>query len=155
MTAGISAGPADYWRPSATARNKVAVVRADSSGPASYVQRQIFERLSQQLPGRAVWQETRVNDFPVDILIDGRVCIEVDGPDHFVDWLVASPDQKGQTLVRQRRTKDLFIDHMLRQYGFQVVRIADVQDPAGLDERIRQLMMALDPSVPASCSEPG
>ena len=146
---------ADYWQPSATARGSVSVVRTESSAPLSCMHSPVFERLSQQLPGRAVWQEARVNDFPVDILIDGRVCIEVDGPDHFVDWLVASPGTPGRVLVRRRRTRDLFIDHMLRQYGFQVVRIADVQDPAGLNERVRQVVMALDASAPASCSEPG
>ena len=93
-------------------------------------------------------REVRINHFPVDILIDERLCVEVDGPDHFfevpVDRPVDRPGEPRAVFVQQRRTKDLFIDHMLRRYGYRVVRIADAEDPASLDKLVGQVRSALD-----------
>ena len=91
------------------------------------------------LPGHELALEARINGFPVDILIDDRVCVEVDGPDHFVDQSVEVPELPGRVSVKARRTKDLFIDHMLCQYGYLVFRIVDEQDPAQFDALIRQV----------------
>ena len=77
-------------------------------------------------------------------MIDGRICIEVDGPWHFVQALAEGRDAGGDTLVRKRRTKDLFIDHMLRQYGYQVLRIGCRPERMVLDERVVQVRALLD-----------
>ena len=140
---------ADYWAPPA-ARGQPTPAEPAAVTPATpYWQGQVFERFRKELPGHDVRQEVRVNHFPVDIMIDGRVCIEVDGPGHFVELLAHSGGRSG-VVVRQRRTKDLFIDHMLGQYGYRVVRIevARIRDPVMLEEQVRQLVRALDSPLP-------
>ena len=135
----------DYWQPSASARRAVPVAPPDGASAVSYTQSDVFERLRQDLAGHDVCQEILVNQFPVDILIDGRVCVEVDGPEHFIDVPVPVPEagQAGTVFTRERRTKDLFIDHMLRQYGYRVFRIANAQYSARLDELVQQVAAAL------------
>ena len=48
-----------------------------------------------------------------------------------------------RALVRQRRTKDLLIDHMLRQYGYRVFRIGVAEDAARLDVLVGQVLATL------------
>ena len=143
---------ADYWQPSAAARRGVPVTRGDvpvtwwdapSTGPGS--QALVYARLRQELPGHDICQQARINHCPVDILIDGRVCLLVEGPDHCVEQWTQTREQATGTLVRQRRTRDLFIDHMLRQYGYLVFRIDPdlARDPAGPDALVRQVRAAL------------
>lgn len=45
--------------------------------------------------------------------------------------------------VSRRRTRDLFVDHMLQQHGYRVLRIDDVQDAAGRQALVARIRSAL------------
>ena len=141
----------DYWQLSAPVSRGGAAAPAARQPAVSYWQGQVFERLRKELPDHDVRQEVPVNRFPVDILIDGRICVEVDGPEHFVGMLLATgtgtDTGTGWLFTQQRRTKDRFIDHMLRRYGYEVFRIAAAQDPARCDALVAQVRAALDSPV--------
>ena len=145
----------DYWSLPGTANRPVPVALVEGTPAIPYRQAQVFERFRQEMPGHDVRQEARVNQFPVDIMIDGCICVEVDGPAHFAEMLVDRRGQTGRTLVRQRRTKDFFIDHMLRQYGYRVFRIDMAQSADRVDALIRQVQRALDSPLPEAGSGPG
>ena len=133
----------DYWA-SFTGEKRTPVVMESTGCPeVSALQGGIFHRLREALPGHELEMETRINDFPVDILIDRQVCVEVDGPSHFIHMAAPAGRQPGDARL-QRRTKDLFIDHMLRGYGFAVFRIVDGQDPDSLGKSIRQIRAVLE-----------
>ena len=132
----------DYWQASGAWHRGLAAggcVRGEVSG----YQQQVFDRLRADLPGRVIEMEAPVNHFPVDILIDDHLCVEVDGPWHFVEAPAATGDKDAGDYTRQGRTKDLFIDHMLHRYGYRLLRLTDVKTKAGLDACVRQVRAAL------------
>ena len=133
----------DYWASFAGEDRMPVVMESTGCPEVSALQGWVFQKLRQALPGHELEMETRVNDFPVDILIDRQVCVEVDGPSHFIRMPVPAGGQPGDAML-QRRTKDLFIDHMLRGYGFAVFRIVDSQDPDSLGKSIRQIRAVLE-----------
>ena len=138
---------AAYWQPAAAVSLAPAGTGSDTARAIPHGQQQLFRRLQQELPDHDLQQEARISQFPVDILIDGRVCVEVDGPAHFA-WLPVTIEGAAETVfVRERRTKDLFIDHMLRQSGYRIFRMADLRDPVRCDLLIRQIRAALDAPV--------
>ena len=139
----------DYWQPSSTARcvepSSPDWVRAAVSSS----HRHVFDQLKAALPGHQLELEVRVNQFPVDIMIDGRVCVEVDGPEHFVLALAAGDGQAGSRFTRARRTRDLFVDHMLRRYGYQIVRIAGVWGRTAVRRFVSEVRALADRADPA------
>ena len=96
----------DYWQPAATGPQDLPAPPASAPLAVSAVQQRVFDAMKARMPGHSLQMEVPVKDFPVDIMVDGRVCVEVDGPDHFVERLVDSLEPAGQALVRQRRTKE-------------------------------------------------
>ena len=120
---------------------------ADAEVPAPYWQRQVFDYLSKELAGHDLQMEVGINAFPVDMVIDGQVCVEVDGPDHFVRVPAAAGPQGAPVLVAARRTKDQFVDHMLRRSGYQVLRITDAQERAALQALVSNIRALLDAPV--------
>ena len=139
---------ADYWRSLTRAPDRPVVLAARRESEVSAVQQQIFAHLREHLPGLDIRMESRINGFPVDILIEQRVCVEVDGPRHFVPRLAGSGQPGPDAGAGLRRTKDEFIDHMLRQYGYQVLRVAAMAGPEALRAfalRVRALVQDLAP----------
>ena len=137
----------DYWQPSAAARQRLPTAAGETAAgetteAVSFMQQQIFDYLAQAMPDHKRQMTVRVHGFCVDIVLDKCVCVEVDGPDHFV--LAPGDGQTDARRARKRRTRDLFVDHMLRQYGYQVFRIQNARDPATLRTLVRQLRSALD-----------
>ena len=120
----------DYWHKSWACAWWRRLTGPDTGRPGGQVgppgttvslrQQKIFEQLQRALPGHKLAMEVVIRDFAVDIVIDDRVCVEVDGPDHFVAVPAMDGKGTGDGFVRKRRTKDHFIDHMLRQFGYQV-----------------------------------
>ena len=146
---------ADYWQPSSQVTCEVVAVSDAIRPEIPYWQGRLFGRLRAQLPGHRLQLEARINQFPVDILIDGRICVEVDGLWHFAEVPVTREGQPGPAFVRQRLTKDLLIDDILRHYGYQVFRIADVENPASLAALLGQIRSALEsPATDRFCATP-
>ena len=87
-------------------------------------------------------------------MVDGRLCVVVEGPHHCVQVPATIGDQTETGFVPQRRTKDRFVDHMLHQWGYQVFRLPDTRDQAVLHRLVCELRAALAPSG-ASQATPG
>ena len=138
----------DYWQPQRPEHRAPALAADARLKPVSSWQQQVFDRLKAALVGHGIQMEMTVQHFPVDILVDGRVCIEVDGPWHFVQVPAGLFGGQAGDVVRKRRTRDLLVDQMLRHYGYPVLRVTSHQDLAQLPERVRQLMRA--PGTPPS-----
>ncbi len=115
-----------YWQPSCSQNSNVDGLE---KGTVSHWQYKIFNKLRRKLPDSELAMKVPVNGFFVDIMIDGSICVEVDGPRHFVS-VPQNIDEKISALSadihyhKACRTKELFIDHMLKRYGYQVFRIA-------------------------------
>ena len=142
----------DYWQPTATGcPSQPPMARTAAPVPVPGWQQKLFDDLQAGLPGHSLQMAVAVNHCPVDIMIDGRVCIEADGGWYCVEVPAEVPEEdragQGDAVVSQRPTRDLFVDHMLRRYGYQVVRIAHSEDPAQRDELARQVRSALGLSV--------
>ena len=123
----------------------VSVVSGADRPRVSSLQQRVFDQLKQAMPAHDLQMEVRINEFPVDVLIDGHLCLEVDGPYHFVQVLAeGSHLADGRAILAfERRTRDRFIDHMLHHYGYRVFRLADAQDPARVQACIDQIRAAL------------
>ena len=134
---------ADYWKKDDILAATGAMNTRNSGQPdTSRMQKKVFNQLKNALPDHDLQMEVPINDFPVDIMIDGRMCVEVDGPGHFVD--VRPEGGAAGEFVRERRTKDQFIDHMLARYGYQVCRISDAHKPERLAGFVSQICSAVD-----------
>lgn len=134
---------ADYWeKDDILAPTGAMDTRSAGQPDTPRLQKKVFNQLQKALPGHSLQMEVPVRDFPVDIMIDGRICVEVDGSDHFVE-VRAEGGAAGQ-FVRERRTKDLFIDDMLRRYGYQVFRISDAENANQLTMFVNKVRSALD-----------
>lgn len=131
----------DYWQPALRVDRRAPATRP--TPPVSPSQSQLFARLHKAFPGHDLQPQARINDCPVDLLIDGRVCVEVDGALHAVETAAGIGPSADTGLVRAARSQDLFIDHMLHRYGYLVCRIADSRDPARLDAQVGQIRTAL------------
>ena len=107
----------------------------------------MFDALKTALPDNKLQQEALINGFPVDIVIDGKICIEVDGPQHFA-WIEDDAKAASGQYKRVYRTKDRFIDHMLEQYGFQIFRISYAESDENLDRFIQKIQRLLPARQP-------
>lgn len=138
----------DYWHqaPRLSCRVEQGIPRP-AGEPISYWQQQVFEQLKKELSGHDLQMEVHVNDFPVDIMIDGRLCVEVDGKGHFIRTSATADEQPAEG-DNQRRTKDQFIDEMLHRYGYRVFRIAGAEDRDKLRAFVRQVRAAVDSLEP-------
>ena len=140
----------DYWQPAVRGAGapRAAGRAAGSAVRVSSLQNSVFKALRAQMPDSVVQLEVPVNHFPVDIMIEGRLCIEVDGPWHFVEVPAEGGGEPGADSVetqcaQTRRTRDLFVDHMLRHYGYQVFRFVYGGSPGELDRLVGDARAAL------------
>ena len=116
--------------------------------PVSSLQQKVFEEFRKAMPDHDVQMEVSIRDFPVDILIDGSVCVEVDGPGHGVLDPFGDPGPAAGSPASLRRIKDRFIDHMLRQFGYRVFRVAGGRDLV-LQESVSQIRTELEKGTSA------
>ena len=136
---------AAWWQPVNATRPPVPVPAYEArKDVVSFQQQQVFDQLSRDLPGHDLQMEVNIDDFPVDILIDGHLCVEVDGPEHFVDLPTEADDGADPAPVRGYRTKDQFVDHMLHRYGYRVFRFAEAHDPVRLRRFSRQIRSVIE-----------
>ena len=130
----------DYWLPPVAVARDLPPVEAGRAR-VSAAQQQAFDQLRAGMPGHVLDMAVPVNHFCVDIMIDDRICVLVE-ESSAAARIPAEGEEAGHS-IRQRRTRDLFIDHMLRQYGYRVFRIEEAQDPARRSAQVRQLMTVL------------
>ena len=133
---------ADYWKKDILPATDAMDTRNSGEPDIPHLQKTVLDLLKKALPGHHLQMEVPIRDFSVDIMIDGRICVEVDGYDHFVD-MRAEGGAAGQ-FAQKRRTKDQFIDHMLARYGYQVCRISDAHKPERLAGFVSQICSAVD-----------
>ena len=135
----------DYWfGPSGTTEGPPdRLVQTGSASVTSFARQQVFEHFQRALPGRVLQRAARVHQFPVDILIDGRVCIEIDGPGHCV-LLEAGDGDRAGSLREERLTRDQFVDHMLGRYGYRVFRVREGLDADRLYTLAAMIRSGLD-----------
>ena len=134
---------AAYWQSGPESQRAQPARAGAGTTTVSHLQSTVFAQLQQQMPGHRLELEVQIDHFPVDILIDGCVCVEVDGPDHFFQTAVAAGGEEAGEWVRTDRTKDRFIDHMLRQYGYRIFRVAYDMDPASFRAMVEQIRAAV------------
>ena len=91
----------------------------------SRLQQKVYRALVKALPNQPIKMEVQIKQFPVDILVGQRLCIEVDGPSHF--YQDDSIEEANKKTPGMRRTVDYFIDHILHKLGFKVMRIPYTQ----------------------------
>ncbi|MCG8532335.1 MAG: hypothetical protein MI749_16970, partial [Desulfovibrionales bacterium] len=73
----------DYWEPEQSEPGLV-IEFQEEDRDISKKQRQVYQKLREIYD--SCYLEVSINQFPVDILLDGRVCVEVDGPQHYVKY---------------------------------------------------------------------
>ena len=101
------------------------------------LQQTVFDRIRAGLPASELLREARINDFPVALLVDGHICIAVDGADHLVPMVQQGEDKPGCA------AREAFVDHMLHQYGYRVFRVSGHLGPEALDTLVSQVRAAL------------
>ena len=140
-----------YWASQTSGHRPLPVAQAPGRAQGAALPQALFARLRDDLAGHDLQEEVRINDFPVDMVIDGCVCVEVDRPWHCVEVPVfCGPDARD--FIDERRTRERFVDHMLRHYGFQVFRVGAVQDDlAVFDHLVEQIRAQVTtPAQPAA-----
>ncbi len=110
-------------------------------------QNRVFQAVKNALPNQNIAMEVNIEGFPVDILVGKTLCIEVDGPHHYIqddtmendEFLLAKESGK-------RRARDRLIDHILKSLGFEVLRISYVETDsvAGLGTFVDRVINAMD-----------
>ncbi len=110
-------------------------------------QNRVFQAVKNALPNQNIVMEVNIEGFPVDILVGKTLCIEVDGPHHYIqddtmendEFLLAKESGK-------RRARDRLIDHILKSLGFEVLRISYVETDsvAGLGTFVDRVINAMD-----------
>ncbi len=110
-------------------------------------QNRVFQAVKNALPNQNITMEVNIEGFPVDILVGKTLCIEVDGPHHYIqddtmendEFLLAKESGK-------RRARDPLIDHILKGLGFEVLRISYVETDsvAGLGRFVDRVINAMD-----------
>ncbi len=114
-----------YWYWPDRQHDDCPVLTPEQKPAVSRLQQKVYRALVKALPDQPIKMEVQIKQFPVDILVGQRLCIEVDGTHHFYQ------DESGEEANRKspgmRRTIDYFIDHILHKLGFRVKRIPYTQ----------------------------
>ncbi len=110
-------------------------------------QNRVFQAVKNALPNQNIAMEVNIEGFPVDILVGKTLCIEVDGPHHYIQDDIMENDEL--LLAKEsgkRRARDRLIDHILKSLGFEVLRISYVETDsvAGLGTFVDRVINAMD-----------
>ncbi len=110
-------------------------------------QNRVFQAVKHALPNQNIVMEVNIEGFPVDILVGKTLCIEVDGPHHYIQDDTMENDEL--LLAKEsgkRRARDPLIDHILKGLGFEVLRISYVETDsvAGLGTFVDRVINAMD-----------
>ncbi len=110
-------------------------------------QNRVFQAVKNALPNQNIVMEVNIEGFPVDILVGKTLCIEVDGPHHYIQDDTMENDEL--LLAKEsgkRRARDPLIDHILKSLGFEVLRISYVETDsvAGLGTFVDRVINAMD-----------
>ncbi len=110
-------------------------------------QNRVFQAVKNALPNQNIVMEVNIEGFPVDILVGKTLCIEVDGPHHYIQDDTMENDEL--LLAKEsgkRRARDPLIDHILKGLGFEVLRISYVETDsvAGLGTFVDRVINAMD-----------
>ncbi len=110
-------------------------------------QNRVFQAVKNALPNQNIAMEVNIEGFPVDILVGKTLCIEVDGPHHYIQDDTMENDEL--LLAKEsgkRRARDPLIDHILKSLGFEVLRISYVETDsvAGLGTFVDRVINAMD-----------
>ena len=110
-------------------------------------QNRVFQAVKNALPNQNIVMEVNIEGFPVDILVGKTLCIEVDGPHHYIQDETMENDEL--LLAKEsgkRRARDRLIDHILKGLGFEVLRISYVETDsvAGLGTFVDRVINAMD-----------
>ncbi len=110
-------------------------------------QNRVFQAVKNALPNQNIVMEVNIEGFPVDILVGKTLCIEVDGPHHYIQDDTMENDEL--LLAKEsgkRRARDRLIDHILKGLGFEVLRISYVETDsvAGLGTFVDRVINAMD-----------
>ncbi len=113
----------------------------------SALQNRVFQAVKNALPNQNIVMEVNIEGFPVDILVGKTLCIEVDGPHHYIQDDTMENDEL--LLAKEsgkRRARDRLIDHILKSLGFEVLRISYVEtgSVAGLGTFVDRVINAMD-----------
>ncbi len=113
----------------------------------SVLQNRVFQAVKNALPNQNIVMEVNIEGFPVDILVGKTLCIEVDGPHHYIQDETMENDEL--LLAKEsgkRRARDPLIDHILKGLGFEVLRISYVEtgSVAGLGTFVDRVINAMD-----------
>ncbi len=113
----------------------------------SALQNRVFQAVKNALPNQNIAMEVNIEGFPVDILVGKTLCIEVDGPHHYIQDDTMENDEP--LLAKEsgkRRARDPLIDHILKGLGFEVLRIsyAETDSVAGLGTFVDRVINAMD-----------
>ncbi len=113
----------------------------------SVLQNRVFQAVKNALPNQNIVMEVNIEGFPVDILVGKTLCIEVDGPHHYIQDETMENDEL--LLAKEsgkRRARDRLIDHILKGLGFEVLRISYVETDsvAGLGTLVDRVINAMD-----------
>ncbi len=113
----------------------------------SALQNRVFQAVKNALPNQNIVMEVNIEGFPVDILVGKTLCIEVDGPHHYIQDETMENDER--LLAKEsgkRRARDRLIDHILKGLGFEVLRISYVETDsvAGLGTLVDRVINAMD-----------
>ncbi len=113
----------------------------------SALQNRVFQAVKNALPNQNIVMEVNIEGFPVDILVGKTLCIEVDGPHHYIQDETMENDEL--LLAKEsgkRRARDPLIDHILKGLGFEVLRISYVETDsvAGLGTLVDRVINAMD-----------
>ncbi len=110
-------------------------------------QNRVFQAVKNALPNQNIVMEVNIEGFPVDILVGKTLCIEVDGPHHYIqDETMESDELLLAKEFGKRRARDPLIDHILKSLGFEVLRISYVETDsvAGLGTFVDRVINAMD-----------
>ncbi len=112
----------------------------------SALQNRVFQAVKNALPNQNIVMEVNIEGFPVDILVGKTLCIEVDGPHHYIQDDTMENDELLAKESGKRRARDRLIDHMLKGLGFEVLRISYVETDsvAGLGTFVDRVINAMD-----------
>ncbi len=110
-------------------------------------QNRVFQAVKNALPNQNIVMEVNIEGFPVDILVGKTLCIEVDGPHHYIqDDTMENDELLPAKESGKRRARDPLIDHILKGLGFEVLRISYVETDsvAGLGTFVDRVINAMD-----------
>ncbi len=113
----------------------------------SALQNRVFQAVKNALPNQNIVMEVNIEGFPVDILVGKTLCIEVDGPHHYIqDDTMENDELLLAKEFGKRRARDPLIDHILKSLGFEVLRISYVETDsvAGLGTFVDRVINAMD-----------